>query len=96
MAGSLIFSKYRDVGTAGSGAIYTGPCRLRQLTINTEAAGAPAIILRDGGASGGVKLQLDLQTSDTFSVNIPDDGIRFDTDLYVDETALDSVTVFLS
>ena len=96
MAGSLIFSKYRDVGTDGDGTIYGGPCRLRHLTVNTEASGTPAIVLKDGGASGTVRLQLDLQTSDTFSVNIPDDGIRFDTDLYIDETALDSVTVFLS
>ena len=96
MAGSLIFSKYLDVGTSGDGTIYSGPCRLRQLTVNTEAAGSPAIVLKDGGASGTVRLQLDLQTSDTFSVTIPDAGIRFATDLYVDATALDSVTVFLS
>jgi hypothetical protein len=96
MAGSLVFMKYKDVGTDGDGEIYGGPCRLRQLTVNTEAAGTPAIILKDGGASGAVKLQLDLQTGDTFSVNIPDEGIRFDTSVYVDETALDGVTVFLS
>lgn len=96
MAGSIIHTAYRDVGTSGDGTVYAGPARLRQLTVNTESSGAPKIVLKDGGASGAIKLTLDLQTSDTFSVNIPDEGIKFDTDIYVDETALDGVTVFLS
>ena len=96
MAGSLLFTAYRDVGTDGAGEIYGGPARLRQLTVNTEGAGSPQVVLKDGGASGTVKLTIDLQTGDTFSVNIPDEGIKFETDIYVDETALDGVTVFLS
>lgn len=96
MAGSLLFTAYRDVGTSGAGTIYAGPARLRQLTVNTEGSGAPQIILKDGGASGATKLTIDLQTGDTFSVNIPDEGIKFETDIYVAETALDGVTVFLS
>lgn len=96
MAGSLLFSAYRDVGSSGSGSVYAGPARLRQLTVNTEASGTPKVVLRDGGASGTVKLTIDLQTGDTFSVNIPDEGIKFETDIYVTETALDGITVFLS
>lgn len=96
MAGSLLFTAYRDVGTSGAGEIYGGPARLRQLTVNTEAAGSPQVVLRDGGVSGAIKLTIDLQVSDTFSVNIPDEGIKFETDIYVSETALDGVTVFLS
>lgn len=96
MAGSLLFTAYRDVGTAGDGTVYAGPARLRQLTVNTEASGTPQVILKDGGSSGAVKLTIDLQVGDTFSVNIPDEGIKFETDIYVDETALDGITVFLS
>ena len=96
MAGSIIFTAYRDVGTDGDGVVYAGPARLRQLTVNTEGSGTPKIILKDGGSGGSTKLTLDLQTGDTFSVNIPDEGIKFDTNIYVDETALDGVTVFLS
>ncbi len=96
MAGSLLFTAYLDVGTSGAGTIYAGPARLRQLTVNTEGTGSPQVVLKDGGASGAVKLTIDLQVGDTFSVNIPDEGIKFETDVYVDETALDGVTVFLS
>lgn len=96
MAGSLLFTAYRDVGTSGAGEIYGGPARLRQLTVNTEGSGTPQVILKDGGASGTTKLTIDLQAGDTFSVNIPDEGIKFETDIYVSETALDGVTVFLS
>jgi|TARA_Y100000114_G_C11752668_1_gene325212 hypothetical protein len=96
MAGSIIFTAFRDVGTDSDGVIYAGPARLRQLTVNTESSGSPKIILKDGGSGGVAKLTLDLQTGDTFSVNIPDEGIKFDTNIFVDETALDGVTVFLS
>ena len=76
--------------------VFTGRIRVRQIQVKTAGSGSPQIVLKDGGSSGTTKLDVSFGTSDTFSVNIPDNGILFDTDVYLDLTACSSVTVFLS
>ena len=53
-------------------------------------------MLKDGGASGTSLVDVSFTTSQTHAVNIPDNGILFETDVYLDLTNCDSVTVFLS
>ena len=62
----------------------------------TSSSGSPAIVVKDGGASGTTRLSMAFTTSDVVTVNIPDNGILFETDVYLDLTACDSVTFFLS
>ena len=90
MAGSDIRTK-RLVGT-GSAAV--GPARIRQLQIKTTT-GSPRLTVNDGNG-GATVLDMDLNASDTHSVNIPDEGVRVG-DVYVSLfTACTSVTVFYS
>ena len=76
--------------------VYGGRVRVRQVQVKTAGSGSPQIVLKDGGASGTTLLDLSFGTGDTFSVNIPDNGILFGTDVYLDLTACSSVTVFMS
>jgi len=90
MAGSDIRTK-RLTGT-GSAAV--GPARIRQLQIKTTT-GSPRLTVTDGNG-GATVLDMDLNASDTHSVNIPDEGVRVG-DVYVSLfTACTSVTVFYS
>lgn len=75
---------------------FQGPARLRQVEVFTSSSGSPRLTLTDGNG-GATLLDLDFTTSDTHSVNIPADGIRFTDSIYVSTfTALEAMTVFLS
>jgi len=78
------------------GEIYGQRSRVRQIVATTSSSGSPAIVVKDGGASGTTRLSMAFTTSDVVTVNIPDNGILFETDVYLDLTACDSVTFFLS
>jgi len=58
--------------------------------------GAGSVVFRDGGASGSVKLTVNtLAASSTPDyILIPDQGLLFQTDIYVDLTSVVSVMVF--
>jgi|TARA_R110000796_G_scaffold5678_1_gene20912 hydrogenase maturation factor HypE len=90
MAGSDVKSKR----LTGAGSASVGVARIRQLQVKTTT-GSPRLTLTDGNG-GGTILDMDLDASDTHSVNIPDDGIRV-SDIYISTfTACTSVTVFYS
>ena len=75
---------------------FAGPARLRQVEVFTSGSGTPRLTLTDGNG-GATLLDLDFTTSDTHSVNIPADGIRFTDSIYVSTfTALEAVTLFQS
>jgi hypothetical protein len=60
---------------------------------------AGSVVLKDGGASGTTRLNLatpGAANSGEDMVEIPGDGILFDTDVHVTITNVDSVTVFYS
>tara|TARA_R100001198_G_scaffold74675_1_gene46683 strand:+ start:674 stop:946 length:273 start_codon:yes stop_codon:yes gene_type:complete len=90
MAGSDVKSKrLSSTGSAG-----VGPARIRQVQIKTTT-GSPRITFTDG-SGGSTVLDMDLDASDTHSVNIPDEGIRVG-DIYISAfTACTSATVFYS
>mgnify|MGYP003110827178 FL=1 len=92
MAMSDVFA----VTKTADATVFSGRIRVRQIQVKTAGSGSPQIVLKDGGSSGTTKLDVSFGASDTFSVNIPDNGILFDTDVYLDLTACSSVTVFLS
>jgi hypothetical protein len=90
MAGSDVRSK-RLTATGSAGV---GPARIRQVQIKTTT-GTPRITFTDGNG-GATVLDMNLDASDTHSVNIPDEGIRV-TDVYISLfTACTSATVFYS
>jgi hypothetical protein len=90
MAGSDIRTK--RLAATGSAAV--GSARIRQIQIKTTT-GSPRLTLTNGDG-GAVVLDMDLNASDTHSVNIPDEGIRV-TDIFISVfTACTSATVFYS
>jgi hypothetical protein len=90
MAGSDVRTK-RLTGT-GSAAV--GPARIRQIQVKTTT-GSPRLTITNG-SGGATVLDMDLDASDTHSVNIPDEGMRV-SDIYISAfTACTSVTVFYS
>ena len=76
--------------------VYAGRARVRQIQVVTASSGSPQVVLKDRGSSATTLLDVAFGTSSTFSVNIPDNGILFETDVYLDLTACSSVTVFMS
>ena len=84
------------VSQTADATVYAGRARVRQIQVVTAGSGSPQVVLKDGGSSGTTLLDVAFGTSSTFSVNIPDNGILFETDVYLDLTACSSVTVFMS
>jgi hypothetical protein len=90
MAGSDVKTK-RLTATGSAGV---GPARIRQVQVKTTT-GSPRLTITDGNG-GATVLDMDLNASDTHSVNIPDEGMRV-SDIYISAfTACTSVTVFYS
>ena len=79
----------------GTGSLAVGPARVRQVQVLTGAgAGRPTVT---DGNGGDTMLDIDFLASDSHSVNIPDDGIRFASDVYVSAaTNITAITFFYS
>lgn len=81
---------------AAVGSIASGPARLRQVQVKSKTTGSPRLTLKDGNG-GTTVLDITFTTSDTHSINIPGNGIRFENDIYVHVKAdLDAMTFFYS
>jgi len=79
----------------GTGSLAVGPARVRQVQVLT-GAGAGRLTVTDGNG-GDTMLDIDFLASDSHSVNIPDDGIRFASDVYVSAaTNITAITFFYS
>ena len=79
----------------GTGAASVGRSRLRQIQILTSSGGAGRLTLTDGNG-GATVLDMDLDASDTHSVNIPANGIRV-SDIHVSVlTNITAVTFFFN
>ena len=92
MAMSDVFA----VTKTADATVFNGRARVRQIQVVTAGSGSPQVVLKDGGSGGTTMLDLAFGTGSTFSVNIPDNGILFNTDVYLDLTNCSSVPVFLS
>lgn len=82
---------------AASGTVSENPQRLRSVSYRGDGT-AGYIRFRDGGASGRLLLELDVGTSDTFTIYvlIPAEGIKFSTDIYADLSHVSAITAFWS
>ena len=79
-----------------TGAASLGRNRLRQIQVLTDAAGAGRLTLTDGNG-GATVLDIDFLASDSHSVNIPDWGIRCQSDVLITAmTNITAMTVFYS
>jgi hypothetical protein len=84
------------VTRTNDGSIYGQRTRVRQVVATTSGSGSPAIVLKDGGSGGTTRLSMAFTASSVIAVNIPDNGILFEDDVYLDLTDCASVTVFMS
>jgi hypothetical protein len=86
-----------DVSSAtrtSDGTLVTQATRVRGIMITTTSS-AGSIVLKDGGASGVTKITVNTPAvAEIFNALIPAEGVRFTTDVYLDVTNVDSVTVF--
>jgi len=79
----------------GTGSLGVGPARVRQVQVLTSA-GAGRLTVTNGNG-GETLLDIDFIASDSHSVNIPDNGVRFSNDVYVTTaTNITAMTVFYS
>ena len=91
MAGSDTKSKR----VTGTGALSVGRSRLRMIVVTTTA-GAGRLTLTDG-SGGSTLMDVDLVASTTHNVYIPEEGILFQSDMFVSAaTNLTSATLFWS
>jgi len=79
----------------GTGSLAVGPARVRQIQVLT-GAGAGRLTVTNGNG-GSTVLDIDFLASDSHSINIPDDGIRCSSDVYVSTaTNITAMTFFYS
>ena len=86
-----VFSAHADA----TGTIYAGATNLAGYQLLTGGT-AGEIIFRDGGASGTVRLRVNISATPTnpFSTLLPGNGISFKTNIHVTLPTSASVTIF--
>jgi hypothetical protein len=81
-----------------AGSLFGGPTRLKGLIICPAASTACTVQFKDGGSSGTVLLEIDIASNtnpNTYTFDIPGEGIKFNTSLYLALSAgITGVTVF--
>lgn len=88
-------SDIRTKRVTATGSLAVGPARIRQVQVLTSA-GAGRLTITDGDG-GETLLDLDFLASDSHSVNIPDYGIRAQSDVYISAvTNISALTLFYS
>jgi hypothetical protein len=79
----------------GNATVFSGPTRVKGYQV-APGGTAGEIVFRDGGASGTVRLRVNISATPTnpFSTLIPGNGIRFTTDVHVTLPTAAAVTIF--
>lgn len=80
-----------------SGSVFADRARVKGFSICAVASAAGTLLLRDGGASGTVLIELDIPSNsnpNTFYTLVPGEGVLFNTNIYATLTNIASVTVF--
>lgn len=85
-------SNIRATTRTDDGSIYASRARVKGIHVTTTDAGS--IVLKDGGSGGSALLTVAIGASYSGNIIIPDDGILFETNVYLDLTNATSVTVF--
>jgi len=90
---------YSDIQTkrmTATGSLAVGPARVRQIQVLTATGGAGRLTIKDG-AAGATLIDLDFLAGDSHSVNIPDNGVRFQSDVVITaKTNITAMTFFYS
>lgn len=89
MAGQIV----AKTATA-TGSLLGGRTRLKSFVVKTATSGSPAVVFKNGGASGTTLLSMAFLTSDDTQVTIPDHGMLFEDDCHVTLTNITSITAF--
>jgi hypothetical protein len=78
-----------------SGSVFGGPARLKSVSYRGNGSNG-SILFKDGGASGTTLLELDVGTSDSFTIYlaIPGEGVRFSTNIYATLSNVSAITCF--
>jgi hypothetical protein len=86
-----VFAAHADA----TGTIYAGATNLAGYQCLAGGT-AGEIVFRDGGASGTIRLRINIpaNTNNPFANIIPGNGIRFTTNIHVTLPALASATIF--
>jgi len=85
-----VFTVHRDA----TGTVYAGATNVGGYQV-APGGTAGELILRDGGASGTVRLRINLTTNTAIiSTLLPGNGIRFSTDIHVTLPTGAAVTLF--
>ena len=80
-----------------SGTVSAQRTRVKGFSICAVASLSGTLLLRNGGASGPVLIEIDIPSNsnpNSFYVAIPQQGVLFSTDVYATLTNIASVTVF--
>jgi hypothetical protein len=84
----------KSVTVTADGTAYGGRARVKSLVL-TNSASAGSVVLKDGGASGVARITINTPAgADLHNIVIPDQGVVFESDVYVDVTNVTSVTIF--
>jgi hypothetical protein len=88
----------KSAHASAAGTLFSGPTRLKGLIICPAASTAATVQFKDGGSSGTVLLEIDIASNsnpNTYTFDIPGEGIKFSTTLYLALSAsVTGVTVF--
>jgi hypothetical protein len=77
------------------GTVSGNRARLKAVSYRGDGT-AGSILFKNGGASGATLLELDVGTSDTFTIYLllPGEGILFSAGIYADLTHVSAITAF--
>lgn len=76
------------------GTLVSGPARIKGILMTTSST-AGSVVLKDGGSSGTTRITLNTPAiAEMFNALLPGEGVRFTSNVYVDLTNVDSITVF--
>ncbi len=80
---------------AASGTISAGRARLKSISYRGDGTNG-SILLKNGSSSGSTLVELDVGTSDTFTIYvlIPGEGVLFPDGIYADITHVSALTAF--
>lgn len=91
-------SEIKAKTVSADGIAINHPARVKSIYY-VRASTAGSIVLKDGGSTGTTILTLTTPASgsgqdSSATVSIPDNGLKFDDNVYVDVTNVSSVTLF--
>lgn len=75
------------------GSVYGARARVKGIWV-VQSGTAGSVVLKDGGSGGTTLLNIAVPASFAGNVYIPNDGILFESSVYLDLTNSSSVTVF--